>query len=152
MKNSVSLLVYSSFCGWGHWCLIQSFHCPRSLVAHNFIEQQSERAEYCYFAFGELSRSVYYLLHKTNVSSSLTVVVKWEAYMLPKRSLFVPLVHEHLREGTRLSAALEKENIQYLRPELRKNYRQFLNKFVSTILSTVAPRSLLGQGLSCFSP
>ena len=38
-----------------------------------------------------------------------------------------------------------------MRVEFWKDCRQFLNEFVSTILSTVAARFLVGQGQSCFS-
>ena len=40
----------------------------------------------------------------------------------------------------------------YLRKEFRRNARRFLDEFCSTIFSTVAARSKLGQGVSCFCP
>ena len=40
----------------------------------------------------------------------------------------------------------------YLRKEFRNNARRFLDEFCSTILSTVAAWSKLGQGVSCFCP
>ena len=47
------------------------------LVAHNFTELDSGRADYGYLAFGELSRFVYCLLQKVKQSSDLPVIEKW---------------------------------------------------------------------------
>ena len=41
---------------------------------------------------------------------------------------------------------------QYLKKEFRSSARRFLEEFISTVLSTVAARSELGQGISCFCP
>ena len=54
--------------------------------------------------------------------------------------------------GTRNHAALEKMASSYLKREFQRNGRRFLDEFCSTILSTVAARSKLGQGVSCFCP
>ena len=54
--------------------------------------------------------------------------------------------------GTRVHAALEKMTSQYLRKEFRSSARRFLEDFTSTVLSTVAARSKLCQGVSCFCP
>ena len=78
------------------------------------------------------------------------MIEKWEAYMLPKHSSFAPIAEGHLQEGTQLLPALEKVNSVYLRVDIQKNCRQFLNELVSTILTTVGARSLVGQGLSYF--
>ena len=51
-----------------------------------------------------------------------------------------------------MSAAHENLNNVYLWVEFRKDCRIFLNEFVSTTLLTVATRSLVGRGLSCFAP
>ena len=53
---------------------------------------------------------------------------------------------------TRLLSSLEKLNSSFLRKEFRRDCRRFLEDLVSTILSTVAARSPVGQGLSCFCP
>ena len=119
-------------------------------VAHNFTELNSGRADYGYLAFGELSRFVYCLLQKVKLSSGLPVIEKWEAYMLPNHSCFGAIAGEHFLEGTRLLASLEKINIRFLRKEFRGDCRRFLEDLVITILSTVAARSPIGQGLSCF--
>ena len=47
---------------------------------------------------------------------------------------------------------LEKLNSGFLRKEFRRYCRRFLEDLVSTILSIVAERSPVGQGLSCFCP
>ena len=72
--------------------------------------------------------------------------------MLPNHSCFGPNAEEHFLEGTRLLASLEKTNSSFLRREFRRDCRRFLEDLVSTILSTVAARSPIGQGLSCFCP
>ena len=54
--------------------------------------------------------------------------------------------------GTRIYAALEKMSSSYLKREFRSNARRFFDELCSTILSTVASRSKLGQGVSCFCP
>ena len=72
--------------------------------------------------------------------------------MLPNHSCFGPIAEEHFLEGTRLLASLEKTNSSFLRREFRRDCRRFLEDLVSTILSTVAARSPIGQGLNCFCP
>ena len=56
------------------------------LVAHNFTELPSGRADYGYLAFGEFSRFVSCLLQKIKRSSDLPVIEKWETYMLINHS------------------------------------------------------------------
>ena len=122
------------------------------LVAHNITELNSGRADYGYLTFGELSRFVYCLLQKVKLSSDLPVIENWEAYMLPNHSCFGAINEEHFLEGTRPLASLEKINSSLLRKEFRRDCRRFLEDLVSTILSIVAARSQIGQGLSCFCP
>ena len=80
----------------------------------------------------------------------MPVIEKWEAYMLPNHSCFGPIAEEHFLEGTRLLASLEKTNSSFLHREFRRDCRRFLEDLVSIILSRVAARSPIGQGLSCF--
>ena len=89
-------------------------------------------------------------LAKIKKSESLPLVEKWDNYMLPNHFSFAAIDEEHLLEGTRIHAALEKMSSSYLRKKFRSNARRFLEEFCSTILSTVAARSKLGQGVSCF--
>ena len=146
-------MVCSSFCGWVNWCIIQFIHCRVALVVQTFTELLSGRAKYCYLAFGEFSRSVDFLLQKMKVSSSLPLVEKWQEYILANYLFFASIAKEHILERTRLLAALEKVNsVYFLRTAFRKNCHHFFKEFESTILSTVATRSLIGQGLSCFCP
>ena len=72
--------------------------------------------------------------------------------MLPNHSCFGAIAEEHFLEGTHLLASLERINCSFFRKEFRKHCRRFLEDYVSTILSTVAVRSPIGQGLSCFCP
>ena len=72
--------------------------------------------------------------------------------MLPNHSSFAAIDEEHFLVGTCIHAALEKMSSSYLKKEFRSIARRFLDEFCSTILSTVAARSKLGQGVSCFCP
>ena len=72
--------------------------------------------------------------------------------MLPNHSSFTAIEDQHFPVGTRLHAALVKMTSQYLKKEFRSSARRFLEDFTSTVLSTVAARSKLGQGVSCFCP
>ena len=72
--------------------------------------------------------------------------------MLPYRSCFGAIAEEHFLKGTRLLSSLEKINSSFLPKEFRKACPRFLEDLVRTILSTVAARSPVGQGLSCFCP
>ena len=140
-------------CSWGGRVPFSScsvhFVCV-VLVAHNFTELGSGRADYGYLAFDELSRFVYCLLQKVKLSKDMPVIEKWEAYMLPNHSCFGAIAEEHFLEGTRLLASLEKINSSFPRKEFLTDCRRFLEDLVSTILSIVAARSLIGQALSCF--
>ena len=72
--------------------------------------------------------------------------------MLPNHSPFAAIDEERFLVRTRINAALEKMSSSYLRKEFRSSARRFLEEFCSTILSTVAARSKLGQGVSYFCP
>ena len=119
---------------------------------NNFVAEQSPGSGYRYRAYGELSHFVYCILQKIRKSESLPSVEKWEDYMLPTHSSFAGTDEEFFLVETRIHAALEKMSSCYLRKEFRSNARRFLEEFCSTILSTVATRSKLGQGVSCFCP
>ena len=123
-----------------------------SVSNKNFVAEQSPGSGYEYRAYGELSHFVYCILQKIRKSESLPLVEKWQDYMLPNHSSFAAIDEEHFLVGTRIHAALAKLSSSYLRKEFRNNARRFLDEFCSTILSTVAARSKLGQGVSCFCP
>ena len=72
--------------------------------------------------------------------------------MLPNHSAFAAIEKEHFLVRTRVHAVLENMLSCYLKKEFRTNARRFLEEFYSTILLTVAARSMLGQGVSCFCP
>ena len=72
--------------------------------------------------------------------------------MLPNHSSSTAMEDQHFLVGTRVQAALEKMTSQYLKKDFRSSARRFLEDFTSTVLSTVAARSKLGQGVSCFCP
>ena len=72
--------------------------------------------------------------------------------MLPNDSSFTAVEEEHFLVGTCVHAALERMTSQYLKKEFKSSARRFFEEFTSTVLSTVAARSKLGQGVSCFCP
>ena len=118
----------------------------------NFVAQSSPGNGYGYRAYGELSDFVYCVLQKINRSDSLPLVELWENEMLRNHSAFAGIEAEHFLVWTRVHAALEKRLTSYLKMKFRTNARRFLEEFCSSILSTVAARSELGQGFSCFCP
>ena len=120
-------------------------------VANNFVRPQSS-ADYGYYAYGEVSHFVYCLLQKIKQSSVFPLVERWEEYMTPNHSQFAAIEEDRFLAGTRVLSALEKVGSPYLKKEFRRDCRKFLEEFVSCVLSTVAARSAIGQGLSCFCP
>ena len=72
--------------------------------------------------------------------------------MLPNHLCFGAIEEELFLEETRLLSSLEKINGGFLRKKFRKDCPRFLEDLVRIIFSTVAARSPVGQGLSCFCP
>ena len=72
--------------------------------------------------------------------------------MTPNHSKFAAIEEDRFLAGTRVLSALEKVGSSYLKKDFRRDCRNFLDDFVNCILSTVAARSAIGQGLSCFCP
>ena len=120
-------------------------------VAKVFI-QSSTAADQGYHAFGELAPFVYCLLPKSKHASSLPIVKQWEEYLVPNHSRFPATDEKGFLAGTRVMVALEIVGKHYLRREFRRDALRFLEEFVNCVLSTVASRSVKGQGLSCFCP
>ena len=118
-------------------------------VANNFIHSPTA-ADQGYHAFGELARFIYCLLQKIKRASSLPLLEQWEAYVVPNHSRFAPIDDKNFLEGTRVVAALGKVGSQYLQRVFRRDARRFLEDFLNCVLSPVAARSVIGQGLSCF--
>ena len=120
-------------------------------VANNFVHS-STAADQGYHDFGQLVRFIYCLLQKIKKASSLPLVKQWEEYIVPNHSRFPAIDEEDFLSGTRVMTALDKVGSQCLQTEFRRDARRFLEEFVNCVLSTVASRSLIGQGLSCFCP
>ena len=120
-------------------------------VANNFVHS-STAADQGYHAFGELARFVYCLLQKIEKASSLPLVEQWEEYVVPNHSCFPAVDDKDFLTGTRVMAALDKIGSHYLQKRFRRDARRFLEDFVTCVLSTVASRSVIGQGLICFCP
>ena len=122
-------------------------------VANNFVHCQTA-SDYRYHTYGELARFIYCLLQKIRQGSSLPLVEQWDDYVLPNHSKFAPIADEEFRAGTRVLAVLNKIGSSYLKREFQRDARGFLEEFTTSVLSTVAARSKIGQGLglSCFCP
>ena len=120
-------------------------------VANNFVHCQTA-SDYGYHTFGELARLIYCLLQKIKQGSSLPLVEQWKEYVLPNHSKYPPIADGEFLAGTRVSAALNKIGSSYLQRKFQSNARSFLEELTTSVLSTVAVRSKIGQGLSCFCP
>ena len=116
-------------------------------VADNFVHSSSA-ADEGYHACAELARFVYCLLQKIKKASSLPLVEQWEVNMVPNHSRFPAIDDKNFLVGTRVMAALGKVGCHYLQKEFRRDARRFLEDFVKCVLSTVAARSVIGQGSS----
>ena len=123
-----------------------------ALVAHNFTQLDSGRADYGFLAFRELSQFVSWLLQKIKHSSDLPVIEKWAACLLPNLSCLGAIEKEHFLNETRLLSPLKKTNSSFVQKKFRKNCQRFLEDLVSTIMSTVAGQSPVGQGQTWFLP
>ena len=132
-------------------CVAMSMIYASVSVVNNFVHS-STAADQGYHAFGELARFVYCLLQKIRKASSLPLVEQWEEYVVPNHSPFPAIDEKDFLAGTRVIAALDKVGSQYLRTEFRHDARHFLGEVVNCVLPTVASRSVIGQGLSCFCP
>ena len=128
-----------------------SMTCFSVSVANNFVHCQTA-SDYGYHTFGELARFIYCLLQKIKQGSSLPLVEQWDDYVLPNHSKFAPIADGEFLAGTRVLAALNKIESSYLKREFQRDARRFLEEFTTSVLSTVAARSKIGQGLSCFCP
>ena len=120
-------------------------------AANNFVRSQSA-ADYGYYTFGEIAHFVHCLLQKIKQNSALPLVEQWEEYMAPNYSKFAAIEEDRFLAGTRVSSAFEKLGSSFLKKEFRRDCRKYLEDFVNCVLSTVAARSAIGQGLSCFCP
>ena len=120
-------------------------------VANNFVHSQTA-SDYGYHTFVELARFIYCLLQKIKQGSSLPLVEQWEDYVFPNHSKFPRIADAEFKAGTRVLAALNKIGTSYLQREFQRDARRFLEVFTTSVLSTVAARSKIGQGLSCFCP
>ena len=116
-------------------------------VANKFVHS-STAADQGYHAFGELARFVYCLLQKIKKASSLPLVEQWEECMVPNHSRFPAIDDKNFLVVTRVMVALGKVGSHYLQKKFRRDARCFLEDFVNRVLSTVAARSVIGQGLS----
>ena len=118
-------------------------------VANNFVHFQTGK-DYELHDLGEMARFIYCLLRKIKKSSPLPLVEQWAEFITPNHSRF-PAIHEmDFLIKMRVVTILNKVGSQSLKTEFRPDARRFLDEFVDCLLSTVASRSLLGLGLSCF--
>ena len=120
-------------------------------VFNNFIHPQTA-SDYGYHTFGELARFIFCLLQKIKQGTSLPLVEQWDEYVLVNPSKFPPIADRKFLAGTRVLAALNKIGCSHLKKEFQRDARRFLEEFTISVLSTVAARSKIGQGLSCSCP
>ena len=120
-------------------------------VANNLFPCQTA-IDYGYHTFGELARFIYCLLQKIKQGSSLPLVEQWVDYVLPNHSKFPPIADGEFLAGTRVLAALNKIGSSYLKREFQRDARRFFEESTTSMLSTVAARSKIRTGLSCFCP
>ena len=120
-------------------------------VANNFVHCQTA-SNYGYHTIGQLALFIHCLLQKIKHGSSLPLVEQWDEHVLPNHSKFPPIADGEFLAGTRVLAALNKNGSSYLKREFQRDARRFLEEFTTSVLSTVAARSKIGQGLSCFCP
>ena len=123
-----------------------------SVSVANICVHCQTTSDYGYHTFGELAGFIYCLLQKIKQGSSLPLVEQWDDYVLPNHSKFPPIAAGKFLAGTRVLAALNKVGSSYLQREFRRDARSFLEEFTTSVLSTVAARSKIGQGLSCSCP
>ena len=72
--------------------------------------------------------------------------------MLVNHSKFPAIADGEFLSRKRVLAARNKIASCYLKKEFQRDARRFLEVFLTSVLSTVAARSKVGQGLSCFCP
>ena len=77
---------------------------------------------------------------------------QWDEYVLLNHSKFAPISDGEFLAETRVLAALNKIGSSYLKREFQRDARRFLEEFTTSVMSTLAARSKIGQGLSCFCP
>ena len=82
----------------------------------------------------------------------MPLVEQWDEYVLVNHSKFPPIADREFLSGTRVLAGLNQIGSSYLKKEFQRDARRFLEELTTSVLSTVAARSKVGQGLSCFCP
>ena len=115
------------------------------------MAQQPLRNDYGYRAYSELSHFVF-VCSKNQGQRVFACCREVGELHAPKPLVFTAIEEEHFLVGTRVHAALENITSQYLKTVFRGSACRLFEEFTSTVLSTVAARSVLGQGVSCFCP
>ena len=136
--------------GDGSCFALSMIHVSVSVV--NKFNHPQTASDYGYHAFGELARFIYCLLQKIKQETSLPLVEQWDKYQMANHSKFPPIADEEFLSGTQVLAALNKIGSSYLKRDFQRDARRFLEEFTTSVLSTVAALSKVGQGLSCFCP
>ena len=120
-------------------------------VANNFVHCQTA-SYYGYHTFGELARFIYCLLQKIKHGSSLPLVERLDDYVLLNHSKIPPIADGEFLAWTRVLAALNTIGSSYLKRDFQRDALRFLEEFTNSVLSTLAARSKIERGLSCFCP
>ena len=123
-----------------------------SVSIFNSLIHPQTASDYGYHTFGELARFISCLLQKIKQRTSLPLVEQWDEYVLANHSKFPAIADGEFLSGTRVLAALNKIGSSCLKKEFQRDACRFLDEFTNSVLSAVAARSKIGQGLSCFCP
>ena len=116
-------------------------------VANKYVHPQTA-SDYGCHTFSESACFVYCLLRKIKQGTSLPLVVQWDEYVLAIHLKIPPIAGGEFPSGTRLLAALNKIGSSYLKRKFQRDDRRFL-QFTNSVLSFVAARSKIRQGLKC---
>ena len=82
----------------------------------------------------------------------MPLVGQWDEYVLADHSKFPAVTDVEFLSRTQVLAAGNKIGSSYLKKEFQRHAHRFLEEYTTSVLSTVAARSKVGQGPSCFCP
>ena len=80
----------------------------------------------------------------------MPLVEQWDEYVLANHSKFPAIADGEFLPKTRVLVALNKIGSSFLKKEVQRDARRFLEEITTSVLSNVAARSKIGQGLSRF--
>ena len=112
--------------------------------AHIFTADPSNVCDCGYQVYGELARFTYCLLQKIKSAQALPLIEKWQYFIFPNHSWFLPVEEKEFLAGSPIAVALENVGSFYLRNDFRNYAGKLLEDRTSIVLSIVAVRSEFG--------